>query len=1689
MGRLKIVCLPKIPSNLTYGFTGRSRTAQLPSCSKVTTLTVSGGLAVTEGENASFTLRINPAPSNPVTVNINVADADKANVDFDTSAANVDFLDSRDEGDKTVTIPVSGTLVYTVNTVDDNIDEPEGRVAVSVQNNNGYVSDVLSTAWVLVKDNDATTVTLRTPDATVIKGSTTNTARIALTLNRTLRAERVAPALTPRAQRWSRDWWVKYYYGTKWWRREELKVPLGFTGGTLGTDFTLSLDGNPAGVTLSDGVVTFPGSPKGSSRTATVVLSVPADAAIINDRIMVSIPSSTSGSPALTADVLGGGATGSLDGNGEIVVSDGVRVQEVEVNVTTAAKGVIEGGNVTFAITATPPPTAELPVSVTVTAVGDYGISAGSRTVTIPTSGGATLTLSTTDDMTDENDGSATLTLDTGASYTIGANSSQTVTIKDNNERRQSICYRTRLMDQTIITHLGLLRTPEQYCALDTHQITSLNEDAFSGLSDSLQIIDLWNNSLTSLPENVFDGFLNLNAIYLRHNLLTSLPEDVFDGLSNLVWLKLFNNRLTSLPEDTFDGLSNLTELYLQNNNLTILPKNIFDGLSDLNVLALHNNKLTILPENIFDDLSSLKSLYLHGNDLICRPRIPSGVDVGHAISQLPLCVDGPQVNITSAAGGAEGDNVTFTITATPPPTAELPVSVTVTTVGDYGISTGSQTVTIPTSGSATLTLSTTDDEVDENDGSVTVTLEAGTGYTVGTRSSETVPITDNDVTTQQQQVDSEDNGEDDNPYAAYADLIADVRAYVAETANGEEHVKRWQRVLKALGEDDAAFAGLTPMTASEAQTYADRGWSRWEPVATALTALEAAAQPPVQPTITIAGGSAVTEGGDVTFTLTANPAPAANLVVTVSVSESGNVASSGATGTRTVTIDTSGTVDFTVATEDDAIDEADGSIAATVTAGTGYTVGSVATASVAVADNDVPPEVNITSAAGGSEGDDVTFVITATPAPTAALPVSVTVTAAGDYGISTGVRTVSIPTGGSFTLTLSTTDDTVDEEDGSVTLTLGTGAGYTVGSLSSQTASITDDDVATQQQVDNEDNGEDDNPYAAYAGLIADVRVYVAETANGEEHVKRWQRVLKALGEKDAAFTGLTPMTASEAQTYADRGWSRWEPVVTALTALEAAAQPPVQPTVSIAGGSAVTEGGDVTFTLTADPAPAANLAVTVSVSESGNVASSGATGTRTVTVGTGGTVDFTVATEDDAIDEADGSIAATVTAGTGYTVGSVATASVVVRDDEVPTVSIAGGSAVTEGGDVVFTLTASPAPAANLAVTVSVSENGNFAASGQTGARTVNIGTGGTVTFTVATEDDDVDEADGSIAATVTAGTGYTVGSVATASVAVADNDVPPPEVNITSAAGGSEGADVTFVITATPAPTAALPVRVTITAVGEYGISAGARTVSIPTGGSFTLRLSTTDDTVDEEDGSVTLTLGTGAGYTVGSLSSQTASITDDDVATEQQVDEDNGEDDNPYAAYADLIADVRGYAGETESGEEHVKRWQRVLKALGESDAAFADLTPMTASEAQTYADKGWARWEPVAMALTALEAATQLPVQPTVSITGGSAVTEGGDVTFTLTATPPPAADLAVTVSMSESGSFASAGATGARTVTIGAGGTVDFTVTTEDDDVDETDGVIEAMVTAGTGYAVAAAPGNGASVAVADTVM
>ncbi len=242
----------------------------------------------------------------------------------------------------------------------------------------------------------------------------------------------------------------------------------------------------------------------------------------------------------------------------------------------------------------------------------------------------------------------------------------------------------------------------------------------------------------------------------------------------------------------------------------------------------------------------------------------------------------------------------------------------------------------------------------------------------------------------------------------------------------------------------------------------------------------------------------------------------------------------------------------------------------------------------------------------------------------------------------------------------------------------------------------------------------------------------------------------------------------------------------------------------------------------------PTSAISVDVTVADSGSFATSGQTGTRTVSVGTNGQGTLTVGTDDDSTDEADGSITVTIQAGTGYVVGTTATATVAVADNDnpppgTPVVTISGGSGITEGGAATFTLTATPAPASALTVDVMVTESGSFATSGQTGARTVSVGTNGQGTLTVGTDDDSTDEADGTITVTITDGTDYDVGTTATATVAVADDDDPQIVFN-QKALVVMEGSSETYTVKLSSEPSSQMTVGIRIHPEGDVTVNPG-------------------------------------------------------------------------------------------------------------------------------------------------------------------------------------------------------------------------------------------------------------------------
>ena len=870
-----------------------------------------------------------------------------------------------------------------------------------------------------------------------------------------------------------------------------------------------------------------------------------------------------------------------------------------------------------------------------------------------------------------------------------------------------------------------------------------------------------------------------------------------------------------------------------------------------------------------------------------------------------------PTPEVSIAAGGAitEGSQATFTLTASPAPTQSISVSVSPSQSGAFGVGSTAKTVTIGTSGTATISFSTTNDSVDEVDGSVTATVDSGSGYTVSSSQSlATLAVADDDVP----ELSIASDGNVTEGSAASFTISASPTPHTALTANVDV------TATGSFGVTTGARTVTIPASGSQSFTVSTSGDSTDESngsitatlssgtgytVSTSAGSVSATVSddddpPPAERVVSVTAGSDITEGDDASFTVTVSPQPSSSMPVSLTVSQSGAVLPINSARHILISNYLSRPVTIKVRTVDDSTDEADGTVTVTVDDIQGYAVSTTAgSATLAVADNDVP-ELSITSDGNVTEGSAASFTIAASPTPHTALTANVDITAAGSFGVTTGARTVTVPTSGSKSFTVSTSGDTIDEPNGSVTATLSTGTGYTVSSSAgSASATVSDNDdspqpaeqQATQEVID----------HCVADSLLSKVRHYYDINKNRSPgYGKNWKRVLLAFG--DVSDSELTAFTAAEAQERESR-WSGWTPVREALDCIEDAIDqqpppppPPTDPEISIASSSDISEGGTVTFTVTATPAPAADLSVSVSVAQSGSYTSQA--GARSVTITSTGTGSFTVTTLDDSKDEPDGSVTATVNTGTGYTVSSTAgstTANVADNDDPpLPEISISSGPDVAEGGNVSFTVTATPAPTANLDVSVNVTQSGSFTS--QTGVQTVTISATGSTSFTVSTDNDATDEPDGSVTATIDTGTGYTVSSSAgSTTVNVTDNDDPPkkqdglPVISIRKGDAVTEGTHASFWVDASPSPTADFDVSITVSQTGTFTSEGGHRKVTmsssyrVPGGTTSHLLVATDDDAIDEANGSLTATINPGSKYTIASDgSSATVPVLDND-----------------------------------------------------------------------------------------------------------------------------------------------------------------------------------------------------------------
>ena len=324
---------------------------------------------------------------------------------------------------------------------------------------------------------------------------------------------------------------------------------------------------------------------------------------------------------------------------------------------------------------------------------------------------------------------------------------------------------------------------------------------------------------------------------------------------------------------------------------------------------------------------------------------------------------------------------------------------------------------------------------------------------------------------------------------------------------------------------------------------------------------------------------------------------------------------------------------------------------------------------------------------------------------------------------------------------------------------------------------------------------------------------------------------------------------------------------------------------TIEAADTAPVTEGMALRFTLTASRAPGADLTVSIALHESGAMLADSAP--REVTIAAGSTTaTLAVETVGDKQHEPNSIVTATVTGGTGYTVGTRAAAEVEVHDDDgprsTPAVTITAVESAPSGGTAEFAVLAQPAPAADLTVNVRVTVT-PAPSPGATGVelRTVTIRAGdSTATLTVTAP------VGSTVSAMLEAGMGYTVGTPAAANATIsASAGASPrsgvrPVVTITAATSAVEGEGVLFALTATPAPRTVMGVEVTLSETEDMltdGTAAGVVEAGATTG---TLQVATVDDQMDEPDSTVTATLKSSAAYRVGNPDSATGKVTDND-----------------------------------------------------------------------------------------------------------------------------------------------------------------------------------------------------------------
>ena len=1253
----------------------------------------------------------------------------------------------------------------------------------------------------------------------------------------------------------------------------------------------------------ASGALTFtPGVTEGTIRVVTLDDDIDEPAETVQVRI-VSV--ATPGSVEAVSP-------GSIEATGRILDND-----LPVVTVAADAPAVTEGGDAAFTLTRAGDGSIPLAVPVTVTDTGTVLAAAAPSNVTFG-AGDATVTLrlGTVDDADDEPDATVTLALPGGRGHQPGTPSEAAVTVRDDDGTPE-----VSIADAGSVAEGGTLEFPVSLSGRFHTQVTV--DYTLAGTAVAGEDHDGAASGAVTFAPGETEKVISLVTVDDRADepeetieVTLALP-DPDPGLATL-------GRATATGRIRDDDLPVVTVVTVADRIVEgEIAEFILTRAGDLAEELTVTGEFGLAPNVLIETRTATfaagdatvrlggRPAWDVGADTVYVVTLNrgAGYDLGEPFRATVTVRDDdtiPSVSIADADAVMEGGTLAFPVTLSGPFNAQITVDYrfgagTATAGADYtGAASGTVTFA-PGTTEQTIPLVTTDDGADEPEETVEVSLalpDPDPGrVTLGTAAA-TGRIRD-------------DDGPPQVTVAAAAATVAEGADAVFTLTRANGDASGTLAVSVAVTDAGAVLAGAAPPTSVTFSAGATTATLRLgtvddavdEPDTPLTLTLQAGAGydlgAPHQATVTVrdddlpvvtvaADAATIAEGADAAFTLTRAGDVSGALAVPVAVTDAGAVLAEAAPARVTFSVGAA-TATLRLDTQDDAADEADTAVTLTLEAGAGHELGDPHQATVTVRDDDLPVVTVAADAATVTEGADVTFTLTRAGDVSGPLTVSVL------FGDADSVLAEAAPTRVTFaadaatvTLRPGTDDDAADEADAAVTLTLQAGAGYDLGDPHQATVTVQDDDLPVVTVAAVAERIVEGEPLRFTVTRTGDLSLALTVTtlfglppdAMGTE-----ADVTIAPGASTGPAGGQTAPDADADITYylglkTSAAYRIGEPSLAMVTALDDEARPEV----SVAAADAAPEGGTLAFPVRLSRPHSAEITVTYTLG--------GTAGAGDYTDAAGGTVTFAsgtmeqeirLATTDDDADEPEETVEVTLTAGNTYHLGTPVAATGRIQDDDLPVVTVAGDAAtVTEGADVVFTLTRAGVLSEALAVAVEVTDADGVLTA--TAPDRVTFGaTAATATLRLGTQGDTADEPDAMVTLTLAAGAAHDLGTPSAATITVEDDDLPVVTV-AADAATVTEGADVVFTLTRAGDLSVALDVPVEVTdADGVLTATAPDRVTFGAAAATATLRLGTRDDTADEPDATVTLALQAGAGHALGDPSQAAVTVRDDELRT--------------------------------------------------------------------------------------------------------------------------------------------------------------------------------------------------------------